>query len=1093
MQAELDPAVASATPAPTGTLPLIARELELEQIANCLDHAERGAGNVVLVLGVAGIGKTRLAREAVNQARLRGFACAWGSAWPDGSAAPLWPWPSILEQLGGRAPALGRSQGGDVERFGQFRAVARGLERAAARQPLLVVLDDADRADPAALLLARFVIRAMSAAPVTFLLTASPRTGDDRDLTLGDVARDAVVVRPRPLPRAAIGELLRLLGRPASGDRLTQLLELTGGVPQLVSELSTPAPGRDAGVSFRAVLDRRIEQLDPPTREVLTAVAVLGRQATPLAVTRVVESGAAAAGHDQPPAAPPLDPTRVEWALDAAERAGLLTELADGLLTVSHRPLAEALLERLAPLEGAALHDAAAQAMAAGAPRRPTADLLVAIADQRVAACRQEDLAAAGGDADHADDRVSDTRLTAALDACSRAAGTLVKQLAYESAAAVLMDAVDLADQRGTAPPVALLLLLARAELAAGRLRAARPWFRRAAGVARHPDDLAEAAIGLGGIWVHEHRRPVEHAAFLALLDRAIDGLAAAGDARPDLMARLRVRRAAEGLYSGGGDAVALQAELAAARAVGDPAVLAECLSLVHHTMLGPAHARDRGALADELVGVAAGAGGDLHALLGVMWRTIDFLLVGDPRAERALADLAERADALQVAAVSFVAQAIDVMRQIRAARFADAEIAAEACFAFGTEIGDADAFGYFGAHLLTLRWLQCREDEILPFAREVTASPDLVEGDVTFPAALAVVAAKAGRDDEAAAALSRVLGRSAASAAVSSNWLVSMFCATEAAAALGDRDALRELYEAVAPFGDLPVMASLGVVCLGSAQRILGVAARGMGQLDTAVQHFSAALQENRRLANLPMVAITAGDLGLTLVRRGRPGDVETGLRHVAASVAALEEMGLGGRADLLRADVELLQRDAPPMGEAVLHGETWLFTHGATRVEIADSIGVQRLVQLLARPNTDVPAADLAGSVADTASQPMLDREALRAYRDKVDELRAEIDEAEADADIARAEHLRDQLDAILEHLSASAGLGGRSRSFAGGDERARVAVRKSLRRVFDEIGTTAPEFGAQLQASIRTGHACRFDPVAGFAPTWRIHVDR
>jgi hypothetical protein len=168
---------------------------------------------------------------------------------------------------------------------------------------------------------------------------------------------------------------------------------------------------------------------------------------------------------------------------------------------------------------------------------------------------------------------------------------------------------------------------------------------------------------------------------------------------------------------------------------------------------------------------------------------------------------------------------------------------------------------------------------------------------------------------------------------------------------------------------------------------------------------------------------------------------------------------------------------------------GDTWVLVHGATRVEVADSIGVQRLVQLLARPHRDVPAADLAGSVADTAGQTVLDREALRAYRDRVDELRADIDEAEADADLARAERLRDELDVLLEHLSASAGLGGRSRSFAGGDERARVAVRKSLRRVFDEIAAVAPQFGAQLQASVRTGNACRFDPVTGFASVWHV----
>ena len=238
----------------------------------------------------------------------------------------------------------------------------------------------------------------------------------------------------------------------------------------------------------------------------------------------------------------------------------------------------------------------------------------------------------------------------------------LVAELAYESASSLLANTIDRFDRLGLDPPVALMLRLAGAELAAGHLRAARPWFRRAAGVATDPVELAEAAVGLGGIWVHEHRRTVERAAYLALLDRAVRGVESLAVARPDLLVRLRARRAAEHVYTSRWSADRLMVELEAARALGDPLVVAECLSLVHHTMLGPAHAATRGSLADELVAVAAAAGGDLHALLGLMWRTVDFVLSGDSRAVRSLADLVERADALQVAAVSYVADVIGVM-----------------------------------------------------------------------------------------------------------------------------------------------------------------------------------------------------------------------------------------------------------------------------------------------------------------------------------------------------------------------------------------------------------------------------------------------
>ena len=159
---------------------------------------------------------------------------------------------------------------------------------------------------------------------------------------------------------------------------------------------------------------------------------------------------------------------------------------------------------------------------------------------------------------------------------------------------------------------------------------------------------------------------------------------------------------------------------------------LAEALSLRHHTMLGPANTGPaRLQIADELVHVAAAAGDGVLGLMGVLWRAIDLLLMGDERAERALAEARERADALPVAAVLFVIDAIDVMRLMRRGCIDEAEAAAHRCVRLGTAIGDADAIGYFGGHLLTIRWLQLRPHDILGLARQVADSPTLVDGDV--------------------------------------------------------------------------------------------------------------------------------------------------------------------------------------------------------------------------------------------------------------------------------------------------------------------------------------------------------------------------
>ena len=175
----------------------------------------------------------------------------------------------------------------------------------------------------------------------------------------------------------------------------------------------------------------------------------------------------------------------------------------------------------------------------------------------------------------------------------------------------------------------------------------------------------------------------------------------------------------------------------------------------------------------------------------------------------------------------------------------------------------------------------------------------------MTFPAALAVVAAATGHADEASTALRRVLARGPASAEISSNWLVSMFCATEAAALLGDVESLQVLTDRVRPFAALPVMGSLGVVCLGSAARILGVAAAAVGHIDEAIGHFTAALAHNRELGNRPMTAIVAGELGLALLRRDAAGDADAGRAYASTAIDALSGMGLDRRAEELRAAV--------------------------------------------------------------------------------------------------------------------------------------------------------------------------------------------
>ncbi|WP_369794625.1 tetratricopeptide repeat protein, partial [Kutzneria sp. 744] len=64
--------------------------------------------------------------------------------------------------------------------------------------------------------------------------------------------------------------------------------------------------------------------------------------------------------------------------------------------------------------------------------------------------------------------------------------------------------------------------------------------------------------------------------------------------------------------------------------------------------------------------------------------------------------------------------------------------------------------------------------------------------------------------------------------------------------------------------------MPSLGVVCFGSTERTLGLAATTFGDLDLAAEHLRRAVAANLRLGNRPMTAVAKADLATVLRRRG-------------------------------------------------------------------------------------------------------------------------------------------------------------------------------------------------------------------------------
>jgi predicted ATPase len=183
-----------------------------------------------------------------------------------------------------------------------------------------------------------------------------------------------------------------------------------------------------------------------------------------------------------------------------------------------------------------------------------------------------------------------------------------------------------------------------------------------------------------------------------------------------------------------------------------------------------------------------------------------------------------------------------------------------------------------------------------------------------------------------------------------------------------------------------------------------------------------------------------------------------------------------------------------APAADEAlpslVERGPVWEAGYRGRVVTVPASKGLADLAVLLASPGREHHCLDLTGAGAQEASTgEVIDAAARRAYETRIRDLQEEVDDAELAHDLARAERAHAELDALVDHLTAAVGHGGRTRRTSGTAERARTAVTQRLRITMRRLADAHPELGRHLRASVSTGLYCSYTPPDD--TTW--HVER
>jgi hypothetical protein len=521
---------------------------------------------------------------------------------------------------------------------------------------------------------------------------------------------------------------------------------------------------------------------------------------------------------------------------------------------------------------------------------------------------------------------------------------------------------------------------------------------------------------------------------------------------------------------------------LALARAAGEPAVLAEVLDARLHALWDPAAAEDRLAAASEIIDLARAAGDDAQERHGMFWRFVALMELGRvAEAESALAAFERAAQIASDEAALVMVTARHAMLATLRGRFGEALRLAEQVLESGRRAGLADTTDLYG----TVRGMVLLEQGT---PHEVAFMADLLLDAARhrpghlFEASLAGVLATFGRLPEAAAELQRVLSQ--ALCASGPRWLAALAALATAASAAGDREAAGALYAALAPYRGRLVIQGGANAAAGPVSHYLGLLATVLGRPDDAADLFSEAAELAGQIGALPSLAHARAGLADVLAARAGPGDIEAAEEQRRQARLVAERLGMTVLLATLAtpADRWRLRRD----------GADWLLDAGVEHARLRDGRGLHYLRALLAAPGHDIPALDLAAGGAGVhprAAGPAIDEQARTTYRRRLTTLAGELDAADRAGDADRGGRLEAERQALLAELRSATGLAGRSRDVSPEAERARVNVTRTLRATLARITEVAPAAGAHLQASIRTGRACRYQPAAGGPAGWDV----
>jgi hypothetical protein len=202
------------------------------------------------------------------------------------------------------------------------------------------------------------------------------------------------------------------------------------------------------------------------------------------------------------------------------------------------------------------------------------------------------------------------------------------------------------------------------------------------------------------------------------------------------------------------------------------------------------------------------------------------------------------------------------------------------------------------------------------------------------------------------------------------------------------------------------------------------------------------------------------------------------------------------------------------PPDNGCQFDGHRWTLRFAGQTITQRNLKGWRYITCLLQRPGEDVHVLDLlaltdaqppparagltGASTDQLAAQGLratrgldscttIDATARAAYRQRLRDLRDDLEEAEHDNDLARAAHIRAEMDFLATELAAGYGYRAQARTAGEAAEKASKAVTNRIREALAKLKDVHPAFWAHLCRSLKTGTFCSYRPTPATTWTW------